>query len=95
MNAQRIALVRTRLRALGPTHLEVIDESHLHVGHAGAQQGACHLRVKIAAPQFAHLSRVKRHQQVYDALRDLMPFPIHALAIDASAIFSQSAKGTS
>jgi len=92
MTAQRLDLVRERLQTLTPTRLEVIDESHLHVGHAGAQQGASHLRVKITSPQFDHLSRVKRHQLVYDTLQDLIPFPIHALAIDASP--TSSSKGT-
>ena len=46
----RLALVRERLQALNPTTLEIEDESHLHAGHAGAQGGASHFRVKIAAP---------------------------------------------
>jgi len=92
MSAQHLALVRERLQTLMPTHLDVIDESHLHVGHAGAQQGASHLRVKIVSPRFNPLSLVKRHQLVYETLQDLIPFPIHALAIDASPTLSS--KGT-
>jgi len=92
MSAQCMALVRERLQALTPTHLEVIDESHLHVGHEGAKHGARHLRVKIASPQFDHLGALGRHRLVYDRLHDLIPFPIHALAIVASPV---SSKGTS
>jgi len=90
MNVQD--LVRARMQALAPTHLDVIDESHLHVGHAGAQHGAHHIRVKIVSPQFNHLAAVERHRLVYDRLCDLIPFPIHALAIVASPV---SSKGTS
>lgn len=86
MNAERIALVHERLTALEPTHIEVIDESHHHVGHAGAEGGACHLRVIISSSQFQGLSPVARHRLVYDRLQDLIPFPIHALAIVASPI---------
>jgi len=84
VNAQRLALVRERLQTLRPTRLDVIDESHLHVGHAGARNGASHLRVHIVSPRFDQLSRIQCHQLVYDELRDLIPFPIHALAIVAS-----------
>jgi len=89
MSTQRIALVRERLQGLAPTHLEVIDESHLHVGHAGAQNGASHVRVRISSPRFHHLNAVQRHRLVYARLSDLIPFPIHALAIDASPDFSK------
>ncbi len=64
--------------------LEVIDDSHLHAGHAGAREGS-HMRVLIVSPRMAGLNRVARHRLVYDALRELMPQGIHALAIEARA----------
>jgi BolA protein len=60
----------------------VVDDSHLHAGHAGAREGR-HFSVAIVSARFAGLSRVARHRVVYDALRALMPRGIHALAIDA------------
>ena len=33
---QRQDEIRARLAALTPSLLEIVDESHLHVGHAGA-----------------------------------------------------------
>lgn len=72
-----------RLAALEPIELEILDESHLHVGHAGAQGGARHFRVRIVSAQFAGLRMLARHRLVYDCVRDLMPHPIHALAITA------------
>ncbi len=64
--------------------LEVINESHLHAGHAGAAEGS-HWRVRLVAPQCAGLGRVARHRLVYHALRSVIPLGIHALAIEARA----------
>lgn len=86
MNASREDLIRARLASLEPQDLRIIDESHLHAGHAGNRDGANHYRVIIASPRFKGLSPVARHRLVYDCLDDLMPFPIHALAIVASAV---------
>jgi BolA protein len=69
---------------LQPSALNVIDESAAHAGHAGANaagQGS-HIRVCIASPLFAPLSRVQRHRLVYDALQDFIDQGLHALAIE-------------
>lgn len=81
----RTSLIQERLGALAPSRLDIIDESHLHAGHEGSKGGAGHYRVIIASKQFAGLSLLARHRLVYDRLHDLIPFPIHALAIVASA----------
>lgn len=81
----RMAIVRERLAVLQPVRLDIEDESHLHAGHAGAKGGASHFRVRIVAPCFMGLSRVAGHRLVYHQLQDLIPFPIHALALDAKA----------
>ena len=70
--------------ALQPTSLAVIDDSHLHVGHAGAREGR-HFSVRITSARFAGMSRVARHRLVYDALHRLIPQGIHALAIQAQS----------
>jgi len=61
--------------------LKIDDESHLHVGHAGAQGGAGHYRIFVKSPAFNGLPRVQQHRLVYDALSAWMPHEIHALAI--------------
>lgn len=74
-----------RLREqLRPTHLEVIDESAAHAGHAGANGTGwgTHFRVRIATPLFTDLSRVARHRLVYDALQDFIAQGVHAIAIE-------------
>lgn len=82
MNA-RVALIRERLAVLAPLELDVEDESHRHVGHAGARDGRGHFHVRIVSAAFAGQAPLARHRAVYAALGDLMHTDIHALAIDA------------
>ena len=82
----RLERLRTLLAgALAPSQLEVIDESHLHAGHAGAASGGGHYRVKIVSERFEGLRLVMRHRLVYDAVQGMMHTDIHALAITAHA----------
>jgi BolA family transcriptional regulator, general stress-responsive regulator len=77
--------MRQRLvELLAPTVLEVLDESYIHAGHAGADGTGfgTHFRVRIASPMFAGRSRVARHRLVYDALQDFVDRGVHALAIE-------------
>jgi len=86
MNEQRIETIRERLLdALEPEMLEIEDESHLHVGHAGARDGRGHFRVILVAEAFSGQSAIRRHRLVYDALGALMETDIHAMTIQAYA----------
>ena len=84
MNTQeRLNLVQARLQqALFPTRLEVFDESHHHIGHAGATDGAGHFRLIVSSPLFTNLSRIACHRLIYQALDDLIPKEIHAIRIE-------------
>ncbi len=83
LHEQMAARLRERL---APTRLEVIDESALHAGHAGANgTGAgTHFRVRIACPAFDGLSRLARHRLVYDALHDFFAAGVHAVAVEVA-----------
>ena len=71
-------------KAFSPRRLEVIDESHMHAGHAGAHpQGESHFRVRIVAQGFAGKSRVMRHRLVNETLAEELRTRVHALAIEA------------
>jgi BolA protein len=70
-------------QALNPMALEVRDDSHHHVGHAGARDGRGHFHVRIVAAAFEGKALVARHRMVYAALGEFMHTDIHALAIDA------------
>ena len=73
--------------ALGPTQLQVIDDSETHRGHGGynASAGESHFTVLIESPLFAGMNRVQRPRAVNDALRELLVERVHALAIKARA----------
>lgn len=81
--AERIQMITERLNTLEPTHLEIIDESHMHIGHEGAKDGAGHFRVIVASERFQGKPPLARHRMVYDLVQDLIPYPVHALAIQA------------
>lgn len=74
---------RRLLQTLSPDQIDIIDESHLHIGHAGAAEGAGHFRITVIADKFAGQSNVQRHRMVYAAVADLIPERIHALSIKA------------
>ena len=72
--------------ALAPTRLNLEDQSHRHVGHAGHDpRGESHFALMIESAAFAGLDRVQRQRKVYAALGDLMRERVHALTIRASA----------
>lgn len=67
-----------------PQHLEVIDESYKHQGHAGHNPlGESHFEVRIVAAVFQGKGRLARHRMVYDALQVELTGRVHALSIKA------------
>ena len=79
--------IRTTLtQGLAPERLDVIDESALHAGHAGAVPGkTTHVRVHIVSAAFTGKSRIERHRLVNDLLAAEIAAGLHALAIEARA----------
>lgn len=72
--------------AFAPQQLSVIDESHLHEGHAGHRAGGeTHFRVEIMSSAFAGKSRIDRHRMINAALASELADRVHALAIKAAA----------
>lgn len=83
--SDRVELIRASLQAaLSPDSLTVEDQSHLHVGHAGAATGKGHFHVEIRAAAFNGQSKIQQHRAIYQALGELMETEIHALSIDSS-----------
>ena len=81
----RAARIESLLRdALSPQQLEVVDESHLHAGHAGAREGGeTHYRVTIVSDIFDGEGRVARQRRVNDLLAGEFADGLHALSIRA------------
>ena len=85
MSDERVAKIEKLLtEAFQPSHLLVKDQSHLHAGHAGAQDGRGHFDVTIVSDAFAGKRPLARHRLIYEALGTLMETDIHALRINAS-----------
>ena len=81
-NSTRIKDMELRLnRELSPSRLEIIDDSHLHAGHAGAKSGKGHFTVIINSEHFNGKPPLQCHQMIYTALGDMMDTDIHALSI--------------
>jgi BolA protein len=78
-------LIRSRLAALEPQQIDLVDESALHAGHEGARAGGGHYRLTIISPHFRGQNQVARHRMVYRALAPMMQREIHALSITALA----------
>ncbi len=74
------------MTALNPTRLDLVNESHLHAGHASSPgTGESHFRVLIVSGGFTGKSRVERHRMINELLRDELRDGVHALAIKALA----------
>lgn len=79
------AIEKKLLDAFVPASLSVIDESHLHEGHVGARpEGETHFRVEIVADAFRGTTRIERQRLVYEALKEELAGPVHALSLQAS-----------
>ena len=86
MTAARVEQIRKRLEeAFAPESLEVVDDSHKHVGHEGAKSGLGHFSVSIVSAHFNGMPVLARHRAIYAAMGDLLQTDIHALAINAIA----------
>jgi BolA protein len=84
--ATRDLITNKLTKAFAPQSLDVIDESHQHVGHAGHRPGGeTHFRVTIVSDAFRGKSRVERHRMINATLAAELAGGVHALAIHASA----------
>ena len=83
MSEKRIKLIKERLGQLDPTYMDIADEGHLHVGHAGAKSGG-HFKLSIISELFKDKTTIERHRIIYKCLDDLMNTEIHAISIKAN-----------
>lgn len=72
--------------AFATTHLEIVNDSEKHHGHAGHDgSGESHFTIEIESPDFAGVSRLQRQRLVNAALGDIPGQRVHAVAIKARA----------
>lgn len=81
----RVENMQVCLAVLDPVSIEIIDESALHAGHAGARDGGGHYVLHIVSAQFSGKNTMARHRMIYSALGEMMKREIHALKIQAKA----------
>ena len=82
MTEKRIKMIKDKLDSLNPIKIEIEDQGHLHVGHAGAKSGG-HFKLTIVSECFKNKNLVERHRIIYNTLGSLMKTEIHALSIKA------------
>ena len=63
-----------------PSHLEVVNESHMHNVPADSET---HFKVVVVSEAFAAAPPLERHRRVNAALANELAGPIHALSIVA------------
>ena len=70
---------------LNPSHLEIIDDSEKHRGHAGYKEGGgTHFTIHIKSDNFNSKSKVAIHKMIYKILDEELKTRVHALAIKAN-----------
>jgi BolA protein len=71
--------IEQKLRhGLAPSHLDVVNESHMHSVPPGSES---HFRLVIVAERFSGLPLVRRHQLVNALLQEELDGPLHALSM--------------
>lgn len=84
MHKETCDQIESLLNSLSPISVKVIDNSHLHVGHAGAKDGGGHFAVTVVSDDFKGMMKIKRHRMVYQAVDALFASgAIHALEVEA------------
>ena len=82
----RDVIINKLREAFAPESLDVVDESHLHEGHAGHRPGGeTHFRLYIVSQAFEGKSRIERHRMINATLETELKGSVHALAISAKA----------
>ena len=70
MTEERIRMIEEGLAPLNPLKIEIEDEGHLHVGHAGAKSGG-HFKLYIVSQSFNNMTQINRHKLIYETLSEL------------------------
>lgn len=68
-----------------PEGIELENFSAQHAGHQEFpthQSGLTHFRLRIISKKFDGITKVARHRLVYDALKEFINNPIHALVLE-------------
>jgi len=65
-------------QALAPSHLEILNESHMHNVPPGSES---HFKVTVVSEKFGGQALINRHRMVNSALAEELRGKIHALSL--------------
>jgi BolA protein len=83
--------IETKIAAsLAPSHLQVINESHMHSVPPGSES---HFKLVIVSNSFEGMPRVRRHQTVNGILEDELREKIHALSMETLTAAEWESRG--
>ncbi len=80
------ALVEKLKEELNADHVDIIDNSWMHAGHAAVANGpkeGTHLSIVIVSPKFEGVSLLNRHRMVHEVLEESFKQHLHALELKA------------
>ena len=70
-------------QSLAPSHLEVINESHMHNVPPGSES---HFKLVVVSEVFLDKSRIQRHQAVNGILAAELKGVVHALSMEVHTV---------
>ena len=69
--------IKQKLQELNPTHVEIINESHMHSGPATDS----HFKLVVVSTEFENVRAVARHQRLYKMFSEELQGQVHALSL--------------
>lgn len=79
------ALMEKLVEELVAQHVDIIDNSWQHAGHAAmsdvAETTGTHLRIIVVSPKFENVNLIDRHRLVHQALAEAFAGHLHALEL--------------
>ncbi len=78
----RIERIKEALSILNPDHLEILDETHMHYGHAGHNPNSEYTHLKIIiSDNFGDIGLVEKHRKINNLLKEEFSNGLHAASI--------------
>lgn len=77
------------IKAIGPSHLNIENESHMHSGPATES----HFKVTIVSDEFEGKMLIARHRIINEILKEELSGAIHALTLHTLTSSEYEAKG--
>ena len=84
------SIERKIAQSLTPSHLEVINESHMHNVPPGSES---HFKVVVVTDAFDGVTRIRRHQRINGILEKELKEDIHALSMQTMTPEEWTARG--